>query len=102
MALFLISFLEIIFLISLLVNANTYELVRTNYGTLRLGYFYSAKQIVLLFFIGITALVSLLIEAVAAQRLVKAADGKDRFCHISSHVDYETLRLIMSEIVEPY
>ena len=48
------------------MNANTYELVRTNYGTLRLGYIYSAKQIVLLFFIGIIAIVSLLVEAVAA------------------------------------
>jgi hypothetical protein len=62
----LITLLELIFLISLLVNANTFELVRTSYGTLRLSYFYSAKQIVLLFFIGIIAVVSLLVEAVAA------------------------------------
>ena len=67
-ALFLVTFLEIIFLVSLLVNANTYELVRTNYNTLRIQYYHSGKQIVLLFVMGLVGILSLLAEAVAAQR----------------------------------
>jgi hypothetical protein len=67
-ALFLVTLLEVIFLVSLLVNANTYELVKTNYNTLRIQYYHSAKQIVLLFVMGLVGILSLLAEAVAAQR----------------------------------
>ena len=75
-ALFLVTFLEVIFLVSLIVNANNYELVKTNYGTLRMQYYHSPSQIILLFSIGIVAVLSLLVQAVAAQRLNIALDGK--------------------------
>ena len=65
-ALFLVTLLEVIFLVSLLVNANNYKLVRTNYSTLRIQYYHSAKQIIMLFVMGLVAILSLLIEAVAA------------------------------------
>ena len=76
LALLLLTLLEVIFLVSLLLKANTYEVVRTNYGTLRLVYYHSAKQITLLFLIGVFAVVSLIAEAVAAQRLAVAIEGK--------------------------
>lgn len=66
LALLSLTLLEVIFLVSLLLNANTYEVVRTNYGTLRLVYYHSAKQIILLFLIGVVAVISLIAEAVAA------------------------------------
>ena len=53
-------------MVSLLLSANTYEVVRTNYATVRLVYYHSAKQIVLLFLIGIVAVFALVGEAVAA------------------------------------
>lgn len=65
-ALFLVTLLEIIFLVSLLVNANNYQLVRTNYNTLRTSYYHSAKQIILLFAMGLVAILCLLVEVVAA------------------------------------
>lgn len=64
--LFLVALLEVVFLVSLIVNGNNYELVRTNYNTLRIAYYHSAKQIILLFSMGIVAIVCLLVEAVAA------------------------------------
>ena len=65
-ALFLVTLLEIVFLVSLIVNGNNYELVKTNYGTIRIAYYHSAKQIVLLFAMGAVAIMTLMVEAVAA------------------------------------
>ena len=75
-ALLLVTLLEVIFLVSLIVNGNNYELVKTNYGTLRMQYYHSGSQIILLFAIGIVAVLSLMVQAVAAQRLNIALEGK--------------------------
>ena len=85
-SLFLITLLEVIFLITLIVNANGYELVRTNYNTIRISYYHSAKQIVMLFFMGLVAVLSILIEAVAAQRFNQALSGKNYFTRYNSRV----------------
>ena len=82
--LFLVTLLEVVFLVSLIVNGNNYELVRTNYSTIRIAYHHSAKQIVLLFAMGIVAIVTLLVEAVAAQRLELAIQGNNPF-HVKIH-----------------
>ena len=74
-ALFMVTFLELVFLVSLIVNGNNYKLVKTNYGTLRMQYFHSANQIILLFAIGLVALLCLLVQSVASQRLQAALDG---------------------------
>ena len=66
LALISLTLLEVIFLVSLLLNANTYEVIRTNYNTLHLVYYHSAKQIILLFIIGVVAVISLIAETVAA------------------------------------
>lgn len=42
-SLFLITFLELIFLISLIVNGNNYQIEHTNYNTVRIQYYHSAK-----------------------------------------------------------
>lgn len=77
-ALLLVTILELVFLVSLLVNANEYEIVRTNYGTMRIAYYHSEKQIIMLFVMGMVALISLLVEAVSAQRCQSAIEGKIR------------------------
>ena len=74
-AVFMVTFLELIFLVSLIVNGNNYKLVKTNYGTLRMQYFHSGNQIILLFAIGLVALLCLLVQSVASQRLQAALDG---------------------------
>ena len=83
-ALFLVTLLEVIFLVSLLANANNYEILRTNYGTMRVAYYHSAKQIVILFAMGLIALVSLLVEAVCAQRCQIALEGIFNFVNEKS------------------
>ena len=42
-AVFLVTLLEVIFLVSLLYNANNYEIMRTNYNTMRIAYYHSGK-----------------------------------------------------------
>ena len=42
-ALFLVTLLEVIFLISILVNANNYKLMKTNYNSVRIEYYHSGK-----------------------------------------------------------
>lgn len=74
--LWLVTLLELIFLISLLVNGNDYELVKTSYGTLRIDYFHTLTQILLLFGLGIVGIITLLVASVAAQRLSIALYGK--------------------------
>ena len=74
--LFLVLLLELIFLISLLIQANKYLLIKTNYQTLRLTYLHSAKQIVLLFIMGLVAILGLLVSAVATSRFCVATNGK--------------------------
>ena len=67
-SLLLVTLLELIFLISLLYNANNYEVVRTNYKTMRIAYYHSGKQILMLFAMGVIGLTSLTVVAVSAQR----------------------------------
>lgn len=64
-ALWLVTLLELIFLISLLVTGNAYELVKTSYGTLRIDYFHTLTQILLLFGMGIVGIITLLVASVA-------------------------------------
>jgi hypothetical protein len=61
----LVTVLELIFLISLLVTGNAYELVKTSYGTLRIDYFHTLPQILLLFGMGIVGIITLLVASVA-------------------------------------
>lgn len=72
----LVSILELVFLVSLLLNANNYKLIKTSYGTLRVEYFHSGKQIVLLVIMGIIGIFAHLISAVSAQRFTLACTGK--------------------------
>jgi uncharacterized membrane protein YciS (DUF1049 family) len=60
-----VTFLEYVFLISLLIHANNYNLIRTNYGTLRVEYLHTGYQIALLFSMGIVGILIHLCSAVA-------------------------------------
>ncbi len=71
--------LEIVFLIILLVNGNAYELTKTSYGTLRVDYYHSLNQIMLLFGMGLVGILTLLMAAVASQRLSGGLYGKANY-----------------------
>jgi uncharacterized membrane protein YjgN (DUF898 family) len=71
-----VTVIELIFLISLLIQANVYILIRTNYSTLRVEYLHSKTQVIVLFVTGIIGIFSLLISAVATQRFSIAYYGK--------------------------
>ena len=65
-ALFSVVVLELVFLIGMLVKGNEYKLVKTNYGTLRVDYIHSLKQILMLFGMGLVGILTLLICAVSS------------------------------------
>ena len=69
-----ISLLEVIFLVSLLYNANNYEVLRTNYNTMRIAYYHSGKQIIMLFAMGVIGLAAITVDAVCAQRCAIALE----------------------------
>ncbi len=62
----LVTLLEVIFLVSLLYNANNYKIMKTNYNTMRIAYYHSGKQIIMLFAMGVIGLTALTVEAVSA------------------------------------
>lgn len=72
----IVTLLELVFLISLLINANAYVLVKTSYNMLRVDYLHTFMQMMLLFGMGIVGMFTLLVTAVASQRLAVAANGK--------------------------
>ncbi len=41
--LFVVTILDVIFLVRLIINGNNYELVRTNYAAMRISYYHSTK-----------------------------------------------------------
>jgi ABC-type glycerol-3-phosphate transport system permease component len=67
--------LEVIFLISMLLSANHYDIMKTTYETLRLQYLISTKEIIILFAMGLIAILTLMVVAVASQRYIIAAYG---------------------------
>ena len=76
LCLVVVLLLEVIFLISLLVTGNTYDLIKTSYGTLRIEYVHSGTQIFLVFIMGVVGIFTHLCAAVAAQRFASAIYGK--------------------------
>ena len=64
--LFVVTLLELIFLISMIVNANAFAMIRTNYSTIRISYMHSGKQIIIMFVMGLVSILALMVECVAA------------------------------------
>ncbi|CDW72336.1 UNKNOWN [Stylonychia lemnae] len=93
-SLFLVTVLELIFLTSLLIQANYYILIRTNYSTLRVEYLHSKTQIVVLFATGLIGILSLLISAVATQRFSIAYYELENLHKLIFNFDHQQLTLL--------
>ncbi len=74
--LIVVTVLELVFLISLLLQANHYQLVRTSYGIKMLEYLHSKTQVIVLFITGLVGIICLLVNAVSIQRYTIAFYGK--------------------------
>eukprot|EP00347_Sterkiella_histriomuscorum_P000378 403376093 len=89
-----VTLLELIFLISLLIQANNYILIRTNYSTLRVEYLHSKTQVIVLFATGLIGILSLLISSVSTQRFSIAYQELENLNKLIFNADHQQLAMI--------